>query len=455
MTDVDSMGLAKVARLIAAVVKKQATGTLQIRQGDRSWSLLFRAGQLLWASDRQQRVRRWQRLLKRYSLVPNPPGFSLQDYLPGPETSPTQVDPGLPWELRWLLWAMRQGKLNAQQAKAAIYEVAVEVLFGIGGPGDVVCQWLAQPEPTTLVEVPTAIVLAVADLEAVLKETQKLQQRWQALGLSMDLSDRALKLSKVLPTPSPTEAAAANRDPEATPERETSDSSTYLSLAPLLNGKRSIWDLAALMRQPLPIAAHIIHHMVQQNLIDFVPLLDLPLKSLPPFSQAPEPEPEATPALLIACIDDSANVCNLMEKILVGAGYRFVGIQDSVKALPQLIGSKPDLIFLDLIMPIANGYEVCSQLRRVAMFKGTPIVILTGNDGAIDRVRSKVAGASDFLAKPIEAKKILAVVQKYLGKSSAGKRSVPASAGSAAPTAAGSVAPNPVQSARSLDTACA
>jgi chemotaxis family two-component system response regulator PixG len=103
-----------------------------------------------------------------------------------------------------------------------------------------------------------------------------------------------------------------------------------------------------------------------------------------------------------------------MELILTKAGYQFLGIQDSVQVLPALLEHKPDLIFLDLVMPVANGYEVCSQIRRISLFKNTPVVILTGNDGIVDRVRAKMVGSTDFLGKPIEAERVLAVLRKYL-----------------------------------------
>jgi len=79
-----------------------------------------------------------------------------------------------------------------------------------------------------------------------------------------------------------------------------------------------------------------------------------------------------------------------------------------------LLESKPGLIFLDLVMPIASGYEICSQIRRMSAFKNTPVVILTGNDGIVDRVRAKVVGASDFLSKPVNAEKVLAIARQYL-----------------------------------------
>ncbi len=50
----------------------------------------------------------------------------------------------------------------------------------------------------------------------------------------------------------------------------------------------------------------------------------------------------------------------------------------------MIIEAKADLIFLDLIMPIANGYEICTQLRRAVIFENTPIIILTGSDKVVD-----------------------------------------------------------------------
>jgi DNA-binding response OmpR family regulator len=96
-----------------------------------------------------------------------------------------------------------------------------------------------------------------------------------------------------------------------------------------------------------------------------------------------------------------------MQQICAHAGYRFISIQDSFKALPDLISNKPDIIFLDLGMPIVNGYEICSQIRRVSILKDIPVIILTGRDGLIDRMRAKVVGATAFLTKPIDIEEIV------------------------------------------------
>jgi chemotaxis family two-component system response regulator PixG len=82
--------------------------------------------------------------------------------------------------------------------------------------------------------------------------------------------------------------------------------------------------------------------------------------------------------------------------------------------LPLLLQHKPQFIFLDLVMPVANGYEVCGQIRKISLFQDIPVVILTGNDGIVDRVRAKLVGATDFLGKPIDEERVLAAIRKYL-----------------------------------------
>ena len=188
----------------------------------------------------------------------------------------------------------------------------------------------------------------------------------------------------------------------------------YKNLVNLINGKSTLRDLAVKMKHNvLPLTRSLLSYVLK-GIIELVEVPDLPLRVTEVNNNSPTTQPKKRPAPLIACVDDSPQVCKMLENIITSNGLRFVKIQDAVQALPTLIQDKPDLIFLDLIMPVASGYEICTQLRRISTFANTPIIILTGSDGLLDRVRAKVVGSTDFLTKPVVADKVMAIVRKYL-----------------------------------------
>lgn len=115
----------------------------------------------------------------------------------------------------------------------------------------------------------------------------------------------------------------------------------------------------------------------------------------------------------IACIDDSPLICKMMNTIINKAGHQFIGINDPLQAIPQLIQAKPSLIFIDLAMPVINGYELCNQIKKISQLKDTPLVMLTGRDFMAERVKAKVIGISDFIGKPIVEDKIMNAIEKY------------------------------------------
>lgn len=79
-----------------------------------------------------------------------------------------------------------------------------------------------------------------------------------------------------------------------------------------------------------------------------------------------------------------------------------------------MLTHRPNLIFLDLVMPNTNGYELCAQLRKLSFFRDTPIVILTGNDGIVDKAHAQLVKASDFLSKPVNSETVLRTIHKCL-----------------------------------------
>ncbi|MDX2240097.1 MAG: response regulator [Leptolyngbyaceae cyanobacterium bins.302] len=116
----------------------------------------------------------------------------------------------------------------------------------------------------------------------------------------------------------------------------------------------------------------------------------------------------------IACIDDSPTVLQAIHSFLEDANLSIVMINDPLKALIQIIRCKPDLILLDVGMPNLDGYELCSMLRRHPNFKHTPIVMVTGNTGFIDRAKARLVGASGYLTKPFTRPDLMKMVFKHL-----------------------------------------
>ncbi|NEP63583.1 MAG: response regulator [Symploca sp. SIO2G7] len=116
----------------------------------------------------------------------------------------------------------------------------------------------------------------------------------------------------------------------------------------------------------------------------------------------------------VACIDDSQTVLNAINSFLDDQSFSVVMINDPVKALMQVVRMKPDLILLDVEMPNLDGYELCSLLRKHPLFKDTPIVMVTGNTGFIDRAKAKLVKASGYLTKPFNQSELLKIVFKHL-----------------------------------------
>ena len=241
--------------------------------------------------------------------------------------------------------------------------------------------------------------LVLLDPGQLLAEVQQVWQAWQ----KAKIADR-----------SPDKAPLINQ-PEQLQQQVSP--AVYQNLTKLLDGQRTLRDLAVVMNRDVKDVICSLLPYIQAGLVELIDIPDL-APPIAPTTPAAPPSTAASKGPLIACVDDSPLVCQSMEQILASNGYRFLAIQDSLRAIAALLSRKPDLIFLDLVMPSTNGYEICSQLRKVSAFRNTPIIILTGNDGIIDRVRAKIVGASDFLSKPVDAETVLSVTYRHLNSPS-------------------------------------
>ncbi|NJR73467.1 MAG: response regulator [Scytonema sp. CRU_2_7] len=116
----------------------------------------------------------------------------------------------------------------------------------------------------------------------------------------------------------------------------------------------------------------------------------------------------------IVCIDDSPVIINSINNFLDDKMFSVIAVNDSLKALMQIIRVKPDLILLDIEMPSLDGYELCSLLRKHSYFQHTPVIMVTGRTGLIDRAKAKMVRATGYLTKPFTQVDLLKVIFHHI-----------------------------------------
>ncbi len=102
----------------------------------------------------------------------------------------------------------------------------------------------------------------------------------------------------------------------------------------------------------------------------------------------------------VLLIDDSNTIRRSGEIFLSQAGCRVVLAEDGFDGLSMLVEHRPDLVFVDVIMPRLDGYQTCVLIKSHPHFMTTPIVMLTSKDTLFDRARAELAGSEQYLIKP-------------------------------------------------------
>ncbi|MFW6264375.1 MAG: response regulator [Cyanobacteriota bacterium] len=186
---------------------------------------------------------------------------------------------------------------------------------------------------------------------------------------------------------------------------------TYKSLECWADGTTSLRQFSRYLNRPLLTVAKAIYPYVEQGWIQL--LGDIPQET-PIVEKAWELRERAT-VPRICCIDDDLTIGKSVESILAKQGYEFFILSDPIQSLTQVFQIQPDLILCDIAMPELDGYEICGMLRRSTLFRQIPIIMLTGKEGFIDRVRARMVGSTDYLTKPFGESELLMLLEKYLG----------------------------------------
>lgn len=414
--------------IVQQVIQSEINGRLNlVTQTGQQWDLYFQLGRIVWASGGEHRFRRWHRVLRQLGI--SPASIQMRE-----KELPAQ------WEHLVLSVLLKRNRLKREDVQRAIETNITEVLFDVLQASAYITEMGCNVSQKSIDDSPVTILGTPDDFMSQARQQLK---AWQLGGLG-DYS----------PNFAPVITSHDVLKKHCSPQM-------YVTLVSALTGKSALRDIAMIKRQSLTDLALFLRPYVEKNVLAFQPIADFPAPvpkspggdrrgsgdrrsssrsadkvaapeaesrgdrrvaaaspaensagsaaNAMPMNQAPAPD-----GPLIVCIDDSPQVGYILEQVLVPLGYQVLSIQDPIQALSILMRRKPDFIFLDLIMPVINGYELCGQIRRVSALKETPVAILTGNDGVVDRVRAKMVGANDFMGKPVVPEKVMAVLQKHV-----------------------------------------
>lgn len=116
-------------------------------------------------------------------------------------------------------------------------------------------------------------------------------------------------------------------------------------------------------------------------------------------------------AVRVMVVDDSPDILSIVQRGLQRRGYEVVACSDGESALKAFSREIPDLVVLDLLLPDADGIDLCYQLQEVAE---VPVIMLTSRDGVSDRVEGLRAGADDYVVKPFAMEELVARIEAVL-----------------------------------------
>ena len=120
-------------------------------------------------------------------------------------------------------------------------------------------------------------------------------------------------------------------------------------------------------------------------------------------------------AVSVLIVEDDRNIAELLQMYLEKEGYAVTVAADGGQGLAKFRAIKPDLVLLDVMMPVMDGWSVCKAIRAEAQ---TPIIMLTAKGDTDSKVMGLKTGADDYITKPFEMKEVLARIEAVLRRTS-------------------------------------
>jgi twitching motility two-component system response regulator PilG len=118
--------------------------------------------------------------------------------------------------------------------------------------------------------------------------------------------------------------------------------------------------------------------------------------------------------LNIVVVDDSSTIRTAAESMLREYGYKIALAENGYEALSLIVDNRPDIIFMDILMPKLDGYQTCALIKHNIQYKDIPIIMLSSKDGVYDKAKARVVGANDYITKPFTMHDLMAAIKNHV-----------------------------------------
>lgn len=117
--------------------------------------------------------------------------------------------------------------------------------------------------------------------------------------------------------------------------------------------------------------------------------------------------------LKVMVVDDSKTIRRTAETLLKKEGCEVFTATDGFEALAVIAENKPEIIFIDIMMPRLDGYQTCALIKHNQEFRDTPVIMLSSKDGLFDRARGRIVGSEQYLTKPFTREELLEAIKRH------------------------------------------
>ncbi len=118
--------------------------------------------------------------------------------------------------------------------------------------------------------------------------------------------------------------------------------------------------------------------------------------------------------LKVLVVDDSKTIRRTAETLLSKEGCEVVTAIDGFDALSKVADHRPDIVFVDIMMPRLDGYQACALIKNNKQYRSTPVIMLSSKDGLFDRARGRIVGSEHYLTKPFTKEELLGAIQSHI-----------------------------------------